>query len=322
MTAGRLPWDIHRGYMSYFEQLFGYTDLVNSFIRPYRETYKLSQLGPSLFLLGDRKYTRTDFCLLNDRGLKLACSHFEPKKRPVERLPCVVYLHGNCSSRLESLNCVPVLLPLNVTVFCFDFSGSGLSDGEYVSLGWFERDDLSTVVKYLRTEGMASHIGFWGRSMGAITALMEVHRDSSISGVVVDSAFSSLNALSHEIASKTISLPYFLLETAISVIRKSIFKRAKFDINEISPISIVHEIYVPAVFAFASEDDFIHPRHTHMLHSAYSGDKMLNSFVGNHNTRRPDTFTFSAAGFFYSRLDVAELPVLVPRSLREPDECS
>lgn len=31
-----------------------------------------------------------------------------------------------------------VLLPSNITVFTLDFSGSGLSEGDYVSLGWHE----------------------------------------------------------------------------------------------------------------------------------------------------------------------------------------
>lgn len=31
-----------------------------------------------------------------------------------------------------------MLLPFNITVFTLDFSGSGLSDGDYVSLGWHE----------------------------------------------------------------------------------------------------------------------------------------------------------------------------------------
>ena len=31
-----------------------------------------------------------------------------------------------------------MLLPSNITVFALDFSGSGLSGGEYVSLGFFE----------------------------------------------------------------------------------------------------------------------------------------------------------------------------------------
>ena len=35
-------------------------------------------------------------------------------------------------------------------VFCFDFAGSGLSDGEYVSLGYWEKEDLAKVIEYLR----------------------------------------------------------------------------------------------------------------------------------------------------------------------------
>ena len=49
-------------------------------------------------------------------------------------------------------------------VFCFDFAGSGRSEGEYVSLGYHERDDLATVVDYLRGKGTVSSIGVWGRS--------------------------------------------------------------------------------------------------------------------------------------------------------------
>lgn len=298
--------------MALFEQLFGYDDLINSFIRPHRELYDISGLGPSTFTLGGNLYTRTDIKLYSSRGPELHCSHFEPVVRPVQRLPCVVYLHGNCSSRLESLGCVPVLLPLNVTVFCFDFSGSGLSDGSYVSLGWFERDDLATVVQYLRSDGLASRIGLWGRSMGAVTALMEAYRDPSIAGIVADSAFTSLNALSQEIAGKTITLPSLLLETALSVVRKSIFRRAKFDINEISPISLAHVTYVPALFAFAADDSFISPKHSNILHSAYAGDKAIVSFEGDHNSMRPETFMYKASGFFYRVLEVAELPLNAP----------
>lgn len=105
--------------------------------------------------------------------------------------PCVIYLHGNCSSRLEAIHCgcLKLLLPLGVSVLCFDFTGSGLSEGnqvqrseqiairegrnawkrrgeskrvvyvsslsffvvwnvlvgDYVSLGWYERQDLEEV---------------------------------------------------------------------------------------------------------------------------------------------------------------------------------
>lgn len=40
--------------------------------------------------------------------------------------------------RADANEAAVVLLPANITVFTLDFSGSGLSDGKYVSLGWHE----------------------------------------------------------------------------------------------------------------------------------------------------------------------------------------
>ncbi|KAH7546971.1 hypothetical protein FEM48_Zijuj01G0257600 [Ziziphus jujuba var. spinosa] len=75
-----------------------------------------------------------------------------------------------CSGcRADANEAAVILLPSNITVFTLDFSGSGLSDGDYVSLGWHERDDLKVVVSYLRSNKQISRIGLWGRSMGAVT---------------------------------------------------------------------------------------------------------------------------------------------------------
>ena len=60
---------------------------------------------------------------------------------------------------------------------CFDFSGCGISDGEYISLGIHESDDLEAVIKFLRNSGKVSDIGLWGRSMGAVTALLYGAKD-------------------------------------------------------------------------------------------------------------------------------------------------
>jgi hypothetical protein len=44
-----------------------------------------------------------------------------------------------CSGcRGDASEAAVILLPSNITVFSLDFSGSGLSEGEYVTLGWNE----------------------------------------------------------------------------------------------------------------------------------------------------------------------------------------
>ena len=137
-------------------------------------------------------------------------------------------MHGNSSARLEGLAQLSVVLSLGVSFFAFDFAGSGLSEGEYVSLGAFEKDDLKVVVEYLRASGTVSTIALWGRSMGATTALLHGERDPSIAGMVLDSAFSDLTALAEEMVDKGrqqgLFAPSLIVNIAIRFIRSSVLK--------------------------------------------------------------------------------------------------
>lgn len=85
-----------------------------------------------------------------------------------------------------------------------------MSEGDYISLGWHERDDLQTVIDYLRETGKVSLIGLWGRSMGAATALLHGPWDPSIAGMVLDSPFSRLSELANEIVYYYSKAPSFL----------------------------------------------------------------------------------------------------------------
>lgn len=155
---------------SYYTQAKqGYNDLVHAIIRPPRCIYEINQLGPIIFDFDGKKFHRKDFILHNPRGLKIMCSMWQPlpEYRLSLQLPCVIYLHGNSSARLEGLPQLSLVLSLGVTFLSLDFCGSGLSDGDYVSLGVYEKEDLQAVIDYLRMTGTVSTIALWGRSMGA-----------------------------------------------------------------------------------------------------------------------------------------------------------
>ncbi|KAH9616455.1 hypothetical protein KSS87_006769 [Heliosperma pusillum] len=156
------------------------------------------------FLLKGKWYQRKDLEIKNHRGDVLQCSHYITLANPDGKaLPCVIYCHGNSwyasGCRADASEAAIILLPLNISVFTLDFSGSGLSGGEHVTLGWNEKDDLKAVVEYLRSDGNVSTIGLWGRSMGAVTSLMYGAEDPSIAGMVLDSPFSDLVDLMMEL---------------------------------------------------------------------------------------------------------------------------
>ena len=292
--------------MSLLKKIFGgsYEDLWKAIIRPNRDEYKEEDLGPEKFKINHKYYKRTDFSITNKRGLKLACSFWEPfdEERDYVRLPCVIYLHGNSSSRCEAVAEIKYLLPLNITVFAFDFSGCGKSQGEYISLGYYESDDVECIIEYLRKTNKVSTIGLWGRSMGAVTAIMYGDRDPSIAGMVLDSAFASLKELIDELVKSRVNLPEFVLNQLTKMVKGTINKKAKFNLDEIEPKKYAVRCFIPALFCHAKGDTFVNQHHCKDLSDVYAGDKNVVYVDGNHNSARPRYFKDSAAIFFYNTL--------------------
>ncbi|XP_070042259.1 uncharacterized protein [Nicotiana tomentosiformis] len=260
------------------------------------------------FMLKGKWYQRKDLEVKNSRDDALKCTHYMPLIRPEGKpLPCVIYCHGNSGCRADASEAAIILLPLNITVFTLDFSGSGISGGEHVTLGWNEKDDLRAVVEYLQTDGNVSLIGLWGRSMGAVTSLMYGAEDPSIAGMVLDSPFSDLVDLMMELVDTyKIRLPKFTVKFAIQYMRRAVLKKAKFDITELNTIKVAKSCFVPVLLGHAVDDDFIQPHHSDRVFEAYMGDKDIIIFEGDHNSPRPQFYFDSISIFFNNVLQPPE----------------
>eukprot|EP00762_Andalucia_godoyi_P001753 ANDGO_07068.mRNA.1 Uncharacterized protein YqkD len=300
-------------------------------------------LGSKFFWLEGRLFQRIDFTLCNPRSLKIECSFFcevknhdsvsshshchsnshfrthnhhghgqSAKSSRIEGVPsvdnadvrpCVIYCHGNCGCRCDGIEAARVLLPSGLHLLVFDFTGSGVSEGEYVSLGYFEKEDLTTVCSYARAHLPVSTIGLWGRSMGAATAIMYAAEDPSIAGIVLDSPFAKLTQIMHEMVKSYKGwIPSMLIAVAIKAMRKSIKARAKFDIFECDPLQYAPLCFVPALFGHATGDEFVKIHHSEAVFSAYGGDKNFVRLPGDHNSERPDFWLDSVCIFFYNTL--------------------
>ncbi|RCV44728.1 hypothetical protein SETIT_9G398000v2 [Setaria italica] len=285
--------------------------LVNFIIRPPRADYSPNDdLLEQEFMLKGRWFQRKDLEVKNDLGKKLQCSHYMPVVIPEGKaLPCVIYCHGNSGCRADASEAAIILLPTNITVFTLDFSGSGLSEGEHVTLGWNEKEDLKAVVNYLRTDGNVSCIALWGRSMGAVTSLMYGAEDPSIAGMVLDSPFSNLVDLMMELVDTyKYPLPKFTVKLAIQHMRKIVKRKANFDIMDLDTIQVAKRCFVPALFGHATEDDFILPHHSDKIYESYIGDKNIIKFDGDHNSPRPQFYFDSITIFFHNVLNPPEVP--------------
>ncbi len=273
-----------------------YESLVEAFIRPPRHHYTLADLGEDKFLLPAASGTeehlcfRTDLELPNRWGDALQCSWYQREDLREQQHPCVVYLHANSGSRVNAKQAVRALLPLGISVFCFDFGGSGLSGGQYVTLGLREHRDVDSVLRYLRGTGRVSRVGLWGRSMGAVAGLMHARQDPRVAALVrallgdkeeescsvtciaqvCDSPFADLPQLCEEIVTQSrrgaghrpSRMPSFLVRGALMIVAQSIESRCDLNIYEVTPVKDVAVMTTPVMFVHGVLDDMVSIHHS------------------------------------------------------------
>ena len=100
-----------------------YREVVKLIIRPPRAEYDVKKLGPTPFTYvrrfrgGKQTIMRSDFAVVNQRqDVELKCSQWKPVGSSLADLPCVLYLHGNASCRVEALQVLKVVLELGCTL--------------------------------------------------------------------------------------------------------------------------------------------------------------------------------------------------------------
>ena len=292
-------------------QKITYESLWKAIIRPPRDDYEEEELGSPIFTIEKRHYIRKDFELLNFQGYLIKVSMIEPdiKERPQEIMPCVIYLHANASSRIEGLHIRRFLLKRNINLCVFDFQGSGMSEGEYISLGYHEKHQVKNIVDFVEKYPGVGKIGLWGRSMGASTSLIYSSTDKRIKAIVTDSPFEDFRKLAKEMVLSQIKIPGFLVEGALSIIGKSVKNKNGMDINEIKAIEAVKKCNVPVIFIHARDDELVPYHHSEDLLENYNGNiKELKSVNGGHNGRRPSPLMEYVGDFFATHLESGYKP--------------
>ena len=285
---------------------FSYESLWKFIIRPPRGNYKESDLGPKVFNRRNNKiYTRTDYTILSKRGFLLKCSFFQQElfSRKPFIMPVIIYLHGNSSSRMEGKKLVEFLFDYDINTFIFDFAGCGLSEGDYISLGYHEKNDLETIIDFVEKLPGVGNIGLWGRSMGAATILLYTHSDSRIKAICVDSSFADFSVLAQNLVYSYMKIPGFIVKGALIFIRKTIMNQNDFDIDELKPILFCSKTFVPAFFIHALADELIPLDHTLQLYEVYAGVKSINIVEGGHNSSRQLHIIRTVAKFFTQYLN-------------------
>lgn len=287
-------------------------------IRPPRRIYGIQSLGPEqlqVILPAEsskkrlsRPLLRQELELKNPRGHVLKCSHFVFCES-VERAPCVIFCHGSSSCRVDAFQIMPYLFEHKLTVFAFDFSGSGLSGGEYVTLGYQEEEDLRVVIDYLSHHEMVSSIGLWGKSMGAVASILRASKDRRVDACVLDSPFGNFQRVVEDYCNQSPALqwvPQSAVDFCLARVCEAVEARVGLDPRQMKPVKVAPQCHCPALFAVAEGDCVVQPGQVEELEAAWNGSSRFCLLPGGHNTDRPTEFLQEAALFMAEALKKAE----------------
>jgi pimeloyl-ACP methyl ester carboxylesterase len=271
---------------------------ISVLIRPPRAQYDLADLT-SIPLAGDQPpIPRIPIAFKNRRNQMLIGSFYTSRSFDTEpRHCCVVYLHGNIGSQKEGRFLVPYVAPRGISVYCFDFSGSGLSGGDFVSLGHFEHQDVLDSLAFLNRQFKVTEFVLWGRSMGAAAAIVAAPQHPMIKGIIVDSAYASLSKLFSDIASKT-PLPAVIRPVAVWWIKREVLTRANFDCGAVRPCREGRQSTVPLMLAHCIDDAFVPYNHGTKIFAEYAcADKEMMTLEGGHNGIRDSGWIMKSLRF-------------------------
>lgn len=269
-----------------------YEELVSTVLRPQadngkygRSMYDMELLGPVTFNLCGTKFKREDLSIKNRKGLKLVCSYWskieaeETNAGKSIKKTCVVYLHSTIGSRVESLQALIPSLRAGCSFFSFDFSGSGMSEGDFVSWGWFENNDVVDVIKYVMGHLGCKKVVLWGRNLGAATAILYCSKDPRIKGLILDTPYSSFEETLQEgiryAGKKGVTIPNIVLKAAKSMVVRALRNRIspKFKLENLQPRASAKKCKCPSLFVAALRDNYITHKQVENVFKVYRGSK-------------------------------------------------
>ena len=166
----------------------------------------------------------------------------------VHGAPAVVLVHGFKSSRQEMLPWAHFIHDAGYNVLLFDTRGCGQSGGSTVGLGATEPRDISLAVEAAHDQFGTTKVAVLGISLGAGAAILAAARDSNISAVVADSAWTDqdvqLSRLSFlPVGSLRVPLPPYGIAAVSAIVGTDVTRsRPLEEIARISPrpILLIH----------------------------------------------------------------------------------
>lgn len=174
------------------------------------------------------------------------------------RAPAVVLSHGWARSRGEVLPHADILHRAGFALLMFDYRHRGQSEGDAITMGLREQEDLLGALDVLSTrpEVDAARIGAFGMSMGGAISTLVAARDNRIKALVLEAPFPTFDTvldrgIRHYSGGH---LPHYPFSPMAKVVLE---RRIRGSVDGIAPARVIASLSPRPVFIIADELDVL-----------------------------------------------------------------
>ncbi len=242
-------------------------------------------------------FEQGEWQLVAHDGLRLAATHFKPKQ-PSDRW--VIVVHGYGRDQRSVWYIASVYLQAGYHVLTPDLRASGKSEGQYLSMGYWESKDLALWTKELVRQAPQAQVVLHGVSMGAATVMLTAARGlpSNVKVVVEDCSYTSAYEMFAMQLQKIFGLPSFPIMNIVDGVSR--LKVGHF-ISDAAPLQEIDKIKLPVLFIHGEADELAPVQMADRLYAAAKGKKQLLKIVGaeHADARKADRRAYYAAVFAF-----------------------
>lgn len=131
----------------------------------------------------------------------------------------------------------------------------GKSEGDYIGMGWLDKDDIACWVKWIVKQDKDAKIILHGVSMGAATTMMISGENlDNVVGYIEDCGYTSVWDIFASELDKRFSLPTFPILNLSSMVASL---KAGYDFKSSSSVEQVKKCKNPMMFIHGNSDDFV-----------------------------------------------------------------
>lgn len=180
--------------------------------------------------------------------------------------------HGYSRSKERLFNLIHLFPDDNILIF--DYRGHGESQGDYTTIGFYEKNDVLAAFNYLKTAEQTKELPIFGIgvSMGAVSLLAAAAEHNEFKGIVVDSVFKQLDEQVAKMFPEKTGLPLVPFINVCNSIFNYICNCRMSDVNS---ISCAQRLKTPIFIIHSNHDSMADVAAAHALYNAISGPKKL-----------------------------------------------